>query len=65
MKPLLSGVEDVADYPNTKKRRLRQNEETKEYVPNEKLKQKKKKRTKSARQPNKMEIIWIIENLKE
>ena len=42
IKPLLSRTGDVSDFPNTQKQteRVRQNEETEEYVPNERTGQK-------------------------
>ena len=39
-KPLHSKVGDRADLPNTEKQSIRQNEETEEYVPNEKIREK-------------------------
>ena len=39
IKPLFSGADDVADFPNTQKQRPRQNKETEKYVSNEKREQ--------------------------
>lgn len=48
VRPVLSGVEDRADFPNTEKQthRFGQNEETKDYVPNERTRQNESKRPK-------------------
>lgn len=60
LKPLLSRGRDIANFPNTKKeaQRVRQNEETEDYVPNERTRQNHSKR------PKQMETICLIENLK-
>ena len=39
IRPLLSKAGDIADFPNTLKKRVRENEESERYIPNERRRQ--------------------------